>query len=312
MTAHAIEARNLVMRYGDVQAVDNLTMHVAEGEIVAFLGPNGAGKTTTVEILEGYRMRTSGSVSVLGQDPASAPRSWYERIGIVLQESNPYPELTAMEAVRMQGHYYADSQRQPEEIIELVGLTEQAATRTRRLSGGQQRRLDLAMALVGDPDLVFLDEPTTGFDPKSRRHAWDMIESLRQLGKTVLLTTHYMDEAQHLADRIVVIAAGKVVAEGTAEALADQVHATPSIRWVAQNDDPVPPEQLGWTRNGSQFTIATKETTTVTHALTTWAVEQDLTLENLTISHPTLEDVYLALTSSAEHELSAADAKETR
>ena len=239
----AIEVSGLSMHYGDFVAVDDIDLSVAEGEILAFLGQNGAGKTTTIEILEGFRTRTSGSVNVLGVDPQTAPLSWRERIGIVLQESEPVPELTAGEAVRMQAGYYT-SPRDPDQTLELVGLADSTDQRTRKLSGGQKRRLDLALALVGDPDLIFLDEPTTGFDPSARRESWGMIEALREIGKTVLLTTHYMDEAEHLADRIVIIGAGQIVARGTAEDLADQVDARTRITWKPAATDPPPPSEF--------------------------------------------------------------------
>ncbi|MBT8211990.1 MAG: ABC transporter ATP-binding protein, partial [Acidimicrobiia bacterium] len=226
----AIEVRGLVKRYGEFEAVKGIDLDVAQGEILAFLGPNGAGKTTSIEILEGFRDRDAGEVHVLGIDPQKAPLSWRERIGIVLQESEADSVLTAREAVTMQAGYYT-APRNPEEVLEIVGLTDSADVRNRKLSGGQKRRLDLAMALVGDPELVFLDEPTTGFDPSARRESWEMIESLRQLGNTVLLTTHYMDEAEHLADRIVVIGGGEIVARGTADELAEQVDATTRITW---------------------------------------------------------------------------------
>ena len=208
----AISVQDLTMRYDDFTAVDGIDLEVNQGEILAFLGSNGAGKTTTIEILEGFRKRTGGNVEVLGHDPENAPLSWRQHIGIVLQESEPVPELTAGEAVHMQAAYY-ENPRDPQQTLELVGLADSADHRTRKLSGGQKRRLDLALALVGDPSLVFLDEPTTGFDPSARRESWGMIEALRDLGKTVLLTTHYMDEAEHLADRIVVIGAGKISPE---------------------------------------------------------------------------------------------------
>ena len=295
MATAAIEVRDLVKAYGDMRAVDGIDLDVDQGEIVAFLGPNGAGKTTTIEILEGYRPRTSGEVSVLGVDPASAPRSWRERIGIVLQESEPVPELTAAESVTMQSHYYT-SPRPPGEILELVGLADSADQRTRKLSGGQKRRLDLALALVGDPDLIFLDEPTTGFDPSARRESWGMIEALRALGRTVLLTTHYMDEAEHLADRIAVIAAGRIVATGTAKELADLVKAKPKILWRHRPDDPAPPGNLDVVIDGDQAEIVADDVVSTTNALTSWALSEGAALDDLTIRHPTLEDVYLALT----------------
>ena len=297
MASAAIEVRDLVKNYGETTAVDGINLDVAEGEIVGFLGPNGAGKTTTIEIMEGFRPRTSGDVQVLGTDPATAPLSWRERIGIVLQESEPVPELTAAESVRMQSHYYRTS-RAPDEILELVGLAESADTRTRRLSGGQKRRLDLALALVGDPELVFLDEPTTGFDPSARRESWDMIEALRTDGRTVLLTTHYMDEAEHLADRIIVIAGGRIAATGTAEELAAMVDAKTKISWIRKPDGPAPPERLGWSPVGEHAVIETTDVVPVLNELTGWSLEHGVDLETLSVAHPSLEDVYLLLTTS--------------
>jgi ABC-2 type transport system ATP-binding protein len=285
------------MCYGDIIAVDGIDLDVEEGEILAFLGSNGAGKTTTIEILEGFRSRTSGEVEVLGHDPETAPLSWREDIGIVLQESEPVPELTAGESVRMQAAYYSNP-RDPAETLDLVGLTDSADQRTRKLSGGQKRRLDLAMALVGNPSLVFLDEPTTGFDPSARREAWGMIEALRDLGKTVLLTTHYMDEAEHLADRIVVIGRGRIVARGTADELAAQVNAQTRISWRPGADDPRPPEHLGTRVDGQgRGVIDTADALVSLHQLTNWATELGVSLHELNVARPTLEEVYLELTS---------------
>ena len=293
----AIEVRGLVKTYGSNVAVDAVDLDVAEGEILAFLGPNGAGKTTTIEILEGYRDRDGGSVSVLGVDPATADPAWRDRIGIVLQESEPAPELTAMETIRMQSHYY-QRPRPPAEILDLVGLGDSADQRAAKLSGGQRRRLDLALALVGDPDLVFLDEPTTGFDPSARRESWTMIESLRQLGRTVLLTTHYMDEAEKLADRIVVIAGGRIVANGTAADLARQVEARTVVSWRPDPRSATPPDRLGWEPDGDRAVITTDDATTAVHHLTSWALENGVVLAELAVRPPTLEDVYLRLTAN--------------
>jgi ABC-2 type transport system ATP-binding protein len=299
----AIEVRGLVKRYGDFEAVKGIDLHVEEGEILAFLGPNGAGKTTSIEILEGFRNRDAGEVTVLGEDPEKAPLAWRERIGIVLQESEADSVLTAREAVTMQAGYYT-APRNPDEVLEIVGLSDSADVRNRKLSGGQKRRLDLAMALVGDPELVFLDEPTTGFDPSARRESWEMIDTLRELGNTVLLTTHYMDEAEHLADRIVVIGGGEIVARGTAEDLANQVAATTRITWKPTASDPQPPGQLP-VEIDDVTGIAIVETNDVMnhlHALTTWAVDNGLDLAELNVARPTLEDVYLKLTSGVEVE----------
>src|SRR3954452_11397942 len=214
----AVEVRGLRKAYGSVQAVDRIYLTVQRGEVLAVLGPNGAGKTTTVEILEGHRRADAGSVRVLGFDPAKRERAFLERIGIVLQEGGLDATITVREAVELYSAAYPRP-RDAREVIELVGLTEKADARVQTLSGGQRRRLDMALGIAGDPDLIFLDEPTTGFDPAARRASWELISSLRSLGKTILLTTHYMDEAQHLADRVVVIARGRVIAEGTPDAL---------------------------------------------------------------------------------------------
>ena len=298
--ANAIDVRGLIKTYGDLTAVDGIDLEVEEGEILAFLGHNGAGKTTTIEILEGFRTRDAGEVRVLGEDPATAPLAWREEIGIVLQESEPVPELTALESLQMQAAYYSKS-RDPNDVLKLVGLDDSADQRTRKLSGGQKRRLDLGMALVGDPSLVFLDEPTTGFDPTARRESWEMINALRELGHTVLLTTHYMDEAEHLADRIVVISNGVIVARGTAAELADQIDATTRITWSPVAGAELPPERLGWVidQMGTAL-IETNDVVPVIHALTSWATETGGNLPELNVARPTLEDVYLALTDGDE------------
>jgi ABC-2 type transport system ATP-binding protein len=289
----AIEVSSLRKSYGSHKAVDGIDLQVAEGEILAFLGPNGAGKTTTIEILEGFRKPSSGTVSVLGVDPAKAPLSWRERIGIVLQESEPLTELTARESVVMQAGYYSNP-RDIDEVLGLVGLADSADQRTRKLSGGQRRRLDLALALVGDPELVFLDEPTTGFDPTARRESWGMIEALRDLGRTVLLTTHYMDEAQVLADRIVVIAEGRVVAEGTADQLADQIKAKTRITWLFDSNA-APPTEFGWSLAEERAVIETDAVVSALHDLTGWASQTGAALDELEVVRPNLEDTYLEL-----------------
>lgn len=295
----AIEVRQLVKRFGDTRAVAGIDLDVEEGEIVAFLGPNGAGKTTTIEILEGYEPATSGSVRVLGQDPASAPLSWREDIGIVLQDSQPVPELSALESLQLQAMYYS-TPRHASEVLELVGLSDSAQQRTSQLSGGQLRRLDLAMALIGNPKMVFLDEPTTGFDPSARRESWEMIDALRDLGSTVLLTTHYMDEAEHLADRIVIIAAGSIVAKGTAEELAVQVGARTLIAWTSDPDDPEPPPRLNLQRGGpGKLSFESDDVVQDLRALTGWAKTNSVRLKGLSVGRPTLEDIYLTLTQGS-------------
>jgi ABC-2 type transport system ATP-binding protein len=277
----AVSIRGLTKSYGDNEAVRGVDLEVHAGEVFAFLGPNGAGKTTTVEILEGYRKRSSGEVSVLGEDPEKARRPWRERIGIVLQSCRLDPYLTVRESLDLYAGYYAHP-RPVEEVVELVGLEGKADERTGKLSGGQQRRLDVGMALVGDPELLFLDEPTTGFDPQARRQAWEAIAGLRELGKTVFLTTHYMDEAQRLADRVAIIAAGQVVAEGTPADLGDRDSQPTTISYVG-------PE-------GAQVSLSTASPVQTLNELTGRALAEGFELENLEVRRPTLEDVYLELT----------------
>lgn len=296
---NAIEVRGLVKRYGDHLAVDGVDLSVERGEIFAFLGPNGAGKTTTIEILEGYRERDGGDVTVLGEDPATAGREWREQLGIVLQESEIEAELTAREAVTMHAAYFANH-LDPDNVLELVGLASHADHRAKKMSGGQKRRLDLALALVGNPDLVFLDEPTTGFDPGARRESWGMIENLRELGRTVLLTTHYMDEAEQLADRIAVIAGGEIVARGTAADLAEQVNARPVISWRTSSLDGVPAGLPTATITDGVASFESDDVVGSVHALTTWSRDGGPPLDDLQIVQPTLEDVYLRLVGIAE------------
>ncbi|HEY5889803.1 MAG TPA: ABC transporter ATP-binding protein [Acidimicrobiia bacterium] len=291
----AIEIKALVKSYGGVNAVDSIDLVIESGEVFALLGPNGAGKTTTVEILEGHRDRTSGDVNVLGFDPSTGGREFRERIGIVLQETAVEPELTVSEVLDVYGDVYP-KRRPTEELIELVGLEEKSGSRVKTLSGGQQRRLELALGLVGDPDLVFLDEPTTGFDPSARRQAWSIVENLAALGKTILLTTHYMDEAQHLADRIAVIARGVIVAEGTPETLGDRQKAEPMVRFnlpqgVSISDLPLTPTAV----ENSQVSISHESPTLLLNRLTSWALERKVELEGLSVERPSLEDVYLQL-----------------
>ena len=278
----AIVVDDLRKSYGSYEALRGISFQIREGEVFGLLGPNGAGKTTTVEILEGYRSRDAGTVSVLGYDPARADRDFRERIGVVLQQSQLFPNLTVAETHRVFAGYY-ERPRDVDEVIELVGLAEKRGARVKTLSGGQKRRLDLGVALVGDPDLVFLDEPTTGFDPAARRAAWEMIRSLRSLGKTILLTTHYLDEAENLADRVAVLREGRIVREGAPAELTEL---------------PVGGEtEIRYRRDGREVVVRTTEPTRVLHELTSQAVARGEELEGLEVRRPTLEDVYLLLTA---------------
>jgi ABC-2 type transport system ATP-binding protein len=276
-----ISIRGLRKSYGDFEAVRGIDLEVRAGEVFAFLGPNGAGKTTTVEILEGYRKRSGGEVTVLGEDPQRGDRAWRERIGIVLQSSRLDPYLTVRESLSLYAGYYG-APRPVDEVIELVGLGGKADARSGGLSGGQQRRLDVGMALVGDPELLFLDEPTTGFDPSARRQAWETIAGLRELGKTVFLTTHYMDEAQRLADRVTILARGQVVASGTPEDLGDRESL---------------PTTISYRRGGERVSLETRTPVADLHELTGKAIERGQELEDLEVTRPNLEDIYLSLTA---------------
>ena len=296
MGDEAISVRGLRKTYGDVQAVRGIDLTVHRGEVFALLGPNGAGKTTSVEILEGYRERSAGEVDVLGHDPAKRSRAMRERIGIVLQSTGIDPYLTVRETIRLYAGYYPRP-RDPDEVIDLVDLTEKRDTRVIKLSGGQQRRLDVAVALAGDPELLFLDEPTTGFDPGARRNAWEMVRNLKALGKTVFLTTHYMDEAQHLADRVAVIAKGEIVAEGPPSTLGDRHLADAAIRFRLPAAAELPPElAAGAVATEDGYELIVSDLTRALHDLTGWALEHGMELEGLHVSQPTLEDVYLELT----------------
>jgi ABC-2 type transport system ATP-binding protein len=292
----AVSVRGLRKSYGAVEAVCGIDFEIRVGEVFALLGPNGAGKTTTVEILEGYRSRDAGEVSVLGCDPALQRSRLKPRLGIVLQSTGVEPYLTVAETLRMYARLYPRP-RGVDEVVDLVGLREKRDERVVRLSGGQQRRLELAIAFVGDPDLLFLDEPTTGFDPSARRETWDVIRNLAALGKTVVLTTHFMDEAQYLADRVVVIASGRVVAQGSPSTLGFRDRARAHIRYRAANGTPPGPVRVS-APDADGFVEATvDDPVPALHELTGWAIAQGVALEGLEVTRPSLEDVYLALTS---------------
>ena len=310
----AIEIDGLRKSYGPFQAVRGLSLRVEQGEIFAFLGPNGAGKTTTVEILEGFRKRDAGDVRVLGIDPEEGDRAWRSRIGIVLQEGSAQPELTVRETLALWAAYYP-SPRPVEQTIELAGLEEKADDRVGRLSGGQRRRLDVGLALIGDPDLVFLDEPTTGFDPVARRAAWQVIAGLRDLGKTVFLTTHYLDEAQELADRIAIIKAGVIVAEGAPQDLAGPGAQETEIAFVPPPGvalENVPAGPAAVVGHDGRARLRTNAPTRVLAELCGWAVAQGVELERLEVLRPSLEETYLEIVgeAQAEAELAAAEAPE--
>ena len=281
MTAVTVE--DLHKSYGSFEALRGVSFEIAAGEVFGLLGPNGAGKTTTVEILEGYRRRDGGDVEVLGEDPEKAGTDWRERVGIVLQSSAMYSNLTVSEHLTLFAGYYRRP-RNVAEVIELVGLGEKRDSRVRTLSGGQKRRLDLGLALVGDPQLLFLDEPTTGFDPVARRAAWEMIRSLRELGKTVLLTTHYLDEAEQLSDRVAVLREGTIVALGRPSELVSSTETT----------------EIRYRRNGHEVVLRTDEPTRVLHELTSEAVALGRELEGLEVRRPSLEEIYLSLTEETQ------------
>ena len=276
-----VSVRGLIKSYGEFEAVKGIDFELGAGEVFGLLGPNGAGKTTTIEILEGYRERDAGEVEVLGADPATADLDWRGRIGVVLQSSAMYENLTVAEHLAQFAGYY-EHPRPVDEVIGLIGLEEKRDTRARRLSGGQRRRLDLGLALIGDPELIFLDEPTTGFDPGARRRAWETIRSLRELGKTILLTTHYLDEVEQLADRVAVLREGRIVASGTVLELVGGAPAT----------------EIRYRRNGEVVVLETDEPTRVLHELTEAAIQRGEELEGLEVRRPSLEEVYLSLTQA--------------
>ena len=275
----AVAVRGLTKRYGEYEALHGIDFSIEAGEVFGLLGPNGAGKTTTVEILEGYRKRDGGTVDVLGADPQKPPRAWREQVGVVLQSSSLYPNLTVGESLRVFAGYY-ERPRDADEVTEIIGLIDKRDARVRTLSGGQKRRLDLGLALIGDPSLIFLDEPTTGFDPGARRNAWETIRNLRALGKTVLLTTHYLDEAEQLADRVAVLRDGVIVREGTPAELTGGAVAT----------------EIRFRKNGHWIVESTEDPTRRLHELTSAALERGETLEDIEVRRPSLEDVYLELT----------------
>jgi ABC-2 type transport system ATP-binding protein len=300
-----IEVHELTKRYGDTAAVRGVSFAIEAGEVFCLLGPNGAGKTTTVEIVEGHRLPSSGTVSVLGHDPGKGSRSLRDRIGVVLQEESISQDLTVGELLEMQARWYSRS-LPVDDLITLVELDASRNTRAGTLSGGQRRRLDLALGLVGDPDVLFLDEPTTGFDPHARRQAWTTIRSLCDLGKTVVLTTHYMEEAQFLADRVAVMVAGEIVASGPPESLAGRDEQPTEIRFVlphgvALSDLPLMAAE-SIDESGDVVVITTRQGVSAIHDLTGWALERDLPLAGLSLAQPTLEDVYLALTADEREE----------
>jgi ABC-2 type transport system ATP-binding protein len=298
-----IRVRGLRMSYGGAEAVAGIDLEVYPGEVFAFLGPNGAGKTTTVEILEGYRRRTAGDVSVLGLDPIGARGDWRARIGVVLQESAPEAELTVEECVSRYAGYYPKP-RPVAETLALVGLADRPALRCRRLSGGQRRRLDMALALIGDPELVFLDEPTTGFDPAARRSAWDVIAGLRDLGKTIFLTTHYLEEAEYLADRIAVITAGRIVAEGTAASLGGRDVQASTVSFtlpagVSAADLPPAVAACLTGLPGGKVEASTTSPLPLLGVMAAWAEARTVDLPDLQVIRPTLEEIYLQLTEES-------------
>ena len=307
-----VSVRGLRMAYDEIETVHGLDLDLRRGEVLAILGPNGAGKTTTVEILEGFRQRSGGEVAVLGEDPARAGAAWRARIGVVLQESQPEPELRVRECLALYAGYYPRP-RPLDETLALVGLSEKSGALCGQLSGGQRRRLDVALALIGGPELLFLDEPTTGFDPAARRASWEVIAGLRRLGTSIILTTHYMDEAQALADRIVVIAAGRVVAEGTPASIGGRDVAAALIAFtlpagLAVEDLPAGIAARATTTADGQVRISTPCPLPLLGSLAAWAAARGVDLPDLSVRRPTLEEVYLHLTTEAHREPVAAGA----
>jgi ABC-2 type transport system ATP-binding protein len=300
VSAPAIEIRDLRKSYGTVEAVRGIDLNVSEGEVFGLLGPNGAGKTTTVEIVEGFRRRDSGTVLVLGADPAKGDRKLKEQVGIVLQSTGIDPYLTVAETIDMFRGYYP-TPRPRDEVIELVGLKDKRDALVTKLSGGQHRRLDVAIALAGDPRLLFLDEPTTGFDPGARRSAWDVIKNLAALGKTIFLTSHAMDEVEFLCDRVAIISAGLIVAEGSPSTLAGRQNASTLIRFQLPPGGPPLPDKLrnAATVDSENVEVRTDNPTLTLYELTSWAVQQNVSLRGLEVARPSLEDTYLTITNDS-------------
>ncbi len=303
MSGAVVHVRGLRKRYGDREVVRGVDLDVRPGEIVALLGPNGAGKTTIVEILTGFRSRTAGDVRVLGTDPQTAGTAWRERVGVVLQESRPDPGLSVRECLSLYAGYYR-APRAPAEVADLVGLANCLETGTEQLSGGQRRRLDIGLALIGDPELLFLDEPTTGFDPKARRDAWETIDGLRRLGTTIVLTTHAMDEAERLADRIAVIVDGAVVAEGAPGTIGGRDRRAHEIAFtlpdgIGAGELPLPLRN-GARPDGRRIRLRSTEPLADVRALADWALGRGIDLPDLEVRRPALEDVYLALAGSLD------------
>jgi ABC-2 type transport system ATP-binding protein len=299
-----IVVTGLRMSYDSVEVVRGIDIRVRRGEVFAFLGPNGAGKTTTVEILEGHRKRTGGEVRVLGSDPEHADRRWRARVGVVLQSSRVEQELTVRECLELYAGYYP-APRSASEVMKLVGLDGKADARGKHLSGGQQRRMDVALALIGDPELIFMDEPTTGFDPSARRTAWQMIDDLRELGKTIFLTTHYMEEAEALADRIAVLNAGQIVAEGTPRTLGGRDLAAYQVSFklpagLNPDDLPLPGARVSLHRESGRVLVETEDVIRMLHSLSGWAIDRKVEIRDLQVQRPTLEDIYLGLTETSQ------------
>jgi ABC-2 type transport system ATP-binding protein len=302
MSEPAISVKGLRKIYGEREAVSGIDFEVGKGEVFGFLGPNGAGKTTTIEILEGFRSRTGGDVSVLGVDPVRSTRAWRTRIGLVLQECELNPLLTVAETMKLYASFFPDP-RPVDETLQLVGLADRREARVGSLSGGQQRRLDVGVGIIGNPELLFLDEPTTGFDPSARRGAWNMIAGLKELGTTIVLTTHYMDEAQHLADRVMIMREGAIVAEGAPETLGEQLGRETMIRFRTSNGIADRASAAVGNKaivSGNEATIASTDPQRDLYQLLQWAESEGVALPDLEVRRPSLEDVFLEVTSDSK------------